>query len=514
MKLFGFDIRKSASKKRKLFLNKGRYKIVDGSQYMIEPSTVDNRTEDEVLDSSKRAKLLDLTRNLVRNSSLFNTILGQMTTNVVSTVGGKIVLNFPNSYINDSLKRSFFDYTRNVDFYSQSNLNTFLKRILREYIIGGDCVLLFDDKLVEDSGKILFFEANEIVDVPLEEVQKRYGKYATISNGKVYSANGRHIGTVVSKSQRGKTEADPKACYFLKKDPNASSLENGWFHFSSNWREGRGVSQAASAIATLHQLEDLVQSELMASRRNSQIFCWLTSQNRTEEQLPSAFDDNTDFESMTDEEVEQAVKQEAATVQTISFNKAKENSVTYEALPEGITAQQLQMNHPNSNVQVMVDWLANRVAASLGLSKVFATGNPEDGNWRANQLFAYPTIVEFQKQLEQVCDWVFFRYVQWLVGKGELDYFYPSQMEYVSWQWKGIDDLNPVEHQTGLRMALENNTTTYAEILGNNWKDKLKQVADEHKWMSENGLTHPSDKLLSGGQTEASKKQQSAEVEE
>ena len=46
----------------------------------------------------------------------------------------------------------------------------FLKRILREYIIGGDCVLLFDDKLVEDSGKILFFEASEIVDVPLVEV--------------------------------------------------------------------------------------------------------------------------------------------------------------------------------------------------------------------------------------------------------------------------------------------------------------------------------------------------------
>ena len=40
-----------------------------------------------------------------------------------------------------------------------------LKRVLREYIIGGDCVLIFDDKLIEDSGKILLFEANEIVNV-------------------------------------------------------------------------------------------------------------------------------------------------------------------------------------------------------------------------------------------------------------------------------------------------------------------------------------------------------------
>ena len=48
----------------------------------------------------------------------------------------------------------------------------------------------------------------------------------------------------------------------------------------------------------------------------------------------------------------------------------------------------------------MVDFLANRCAASMGLSRIFATGNPEDGNWRSNQLFSYPAIVEFQKDLE------------------------------------------------------------------------------------------------------------------
>jgi len=59
------------------FKARGRYKIVDGtSQMMIEPSSAETRTEDQILDQSRRAKLLDLTRNLVRNSSLFNTILG------------------------------------------------------------------------------------------------------------------------------------------------------------------------------------------------------------------------------------------------------------------------------------------------------------------------------------------------------------------------------------------------------------------------------------------------------
>lgn len=124
------------------------------------PSTTENRTEDEILNPSRRARLLDLTRNLVRNSSLFNTILGQMTTNVVSTVGGKVVLSIPNEQTNKDLRRNFFAYTRNVDFYTGDTLNHLLKRVLREYVIGGDCVLLFDDGLVEDSGKVLFFESN------------------------------------------------------------------------------------------------------------------------------------------------------------------------------------------------------------------------------------------------------------------------------------------------------------------------------------------------------------------
>lgn len=504
MKLFGFSINRAKAPKK--VYNRGRYKIVDGgSSHMIEPSSVDHKTEDEILTPDKRAKLLDLTRNLVRNSSLFNTILGQMTTNVVSTTGGKVVLSLPDKQLNDTLKTNFFNYTRNVDFYTGDNLNHLLKRILREYIIGGDCLMLFDEKLVEDSGKILFFESNEIVDVPIEEVHKRYGKTATLRNGKVYSANGRHIGTIVSKSQRGMTVADPTKCYFLRKDPDSSSLDNNWFHFSCNWREGRGVSQAASAIATIHQLEDLVQSELMASRRNSQIFCWLTQQKQTEEQLPSAFDETTDFENMTDKEIEEAASQESNDVQTVSFNKAVENSVVYEALPEGISAQQLTMNHPNSNVEVMVDWLANRCAATLGLSRIFATGNPDDSNWRSNQLFSYPAILELQKELEQICDWIFYRFTKYLISHDIIREFDISSMRYVDWSWKGIDSLDPVANETAIEMQLKNCTKTYREILGNDWQEKLEQVAFERKWMKENGCIHPADLMVSGGQTEQSK---------
>ena len=463
--------------------------------------------------------MLDLTRNLIRNSSLFNTIVGQLTTRVVSTCGGKVILSLPNEEANKSIRKAFYSYTRNVDFYTGDNFNHLLKRVLREYIIGGDVVLLFDDGLVEDSGKVLVFESNEIVNVSPTVVEERYGKGAWCSQGKVYNKYGRHIGTIVSKSQCGQlavgAEVDPSKCYFLKKDPNGNPLDNYWFHFSCNWREGRGVSMAASAIATIHQLEDLVQSELLASRLNGQLFCWLVQKEQNNNvPVPMAFDEE-DIESMTPEQIDAAAKEAEETERVVELRRAKECSVGFEQLPDGFEAQQVTTQHPNQSVEVMVNFLANRVAASMGLSRVFATGNPSDGDWRANQLFSFPTILEFQHDLEQVEDWLFSCFIKWACKRGDVKaYIAEDYMDYVSWQFAGLDDIDEVAHQTGIRLALENGTKTYKEILGADWKEKMEQTAFEHKWMSEHGMTHPSDLMLSGGQTQASKTAVEKVVEE
>lgn len=147
------------------YKNRGTYTIIDNHAHTISPSSQENRTEDEVLDHSKRARLLDVTRNLVRNSSVMNTLLGQITTRTVSVNGGKVILNFMDDEMNKNLKKYFMDFTRNAGFYDGQSFNLLLKRVLRETIISGDCVLVFDDGLVEGSGKVLMFESEEIVGV-------------------------------------------------------------------------------------------------------------------------------------------------------------------------------------------------------------------------------------------------------------------------------------------------------------------------------------------------------------
>lgn len=147
--------------------------------------------------------MLDMARNAVRNSATFNTILKQMDFNVCGTKAGKVILDFPDIELSKEVVELFSKFTRSADFFDGFSFNTLLKLILKNALIGGDCVVLFDNGLIEDSGKLVIYESDEIGSTTDEAIRQHYGKTARQSLGKVYSANSRWIGTVVSRSQRG-----------------------------------------------------------------------------------------------------------------------------------------------------------------------------------------------------------------------------------------------------------------------------------------------------------------------
>lgn len=248
-----------------------KYRIVQGDdQYQREMGQPETKNEDQILEPYRRGRLLDLTRNAVRNSATFSAILKQLQVNVVGVNGGKAIFNYDNEGI-ENIRKEFAKWTREADFYDGLNFNTVLKLLLNTYVVNGDMTILFDDGLVEDSGKLMVFESDEIVPVGDEVIHAKYGKNYTQSIGRVYNPNGRFCGVVVSRSQRGTTSADPSKCYFLKRDPDQSMFESNWMMPRNIWRfeQGRGISQGASSIGTIIDSEDLTGFELQAAKKNS-----------------------------------------------------------------------------------------------------------------------------------------------------------------------------------------------------------------------------------------------------
>jgi hypothetical protein len=181
--------------------------------------------EDQILNAYGRGRMLDMARNAARNSSTFNGILKQFDLNAVGTKGGKAIFDFADS---DGIKAEFSKWTRDADFFDGLSFNTLLKLVLKTYILGGDMVLMFDDGLIEDSGKLVVYEPDEIGSTTPEALASHYGKYARQSLGRVYNGNGRFIGAIVSRSQRGAAEFDPKQSYFLRRNPDASMFDSFW----------------------------------------------------------------------------------------------------------------------------------------------------------------------------------------------------------------------------------------------------------------------------------------------
>ena len=293
---------------------------------------VEFRDEDQILDAYGRGKMVDLARNAARNSSTFNGMLKQFDLNAIGTKGGKAIFDFDGS---ESIKAEFAKWTRDADFFDGLSFNTLLKLILKTYMLGGDMVLLFDDGLVEDSGKLVVYEPDEIGSTTPEALKQHYGTYARQSLGRVYNGNGRFIGAIVSRSQRGQTEFDPKKSYFLHRDPDASLFDSFWMMPRNVFRvsQGRGVPPLASSLATILDLEDLCGYELAAAKKNSQTLAQVlqtVSPTNEDTVMPSAFDTETDFDHMTDEQIEAAAKEEVESqVQTVALDRVNAAGCIY-----------------------------------------------------------------------------------------------------------------------------------------------------------------------------------------
>lgn len=154
-----------------------RYKLVSGTdEWQRERGMIEHRDEDEILNVYGRGKMLDLARNATRNSSTFNAILKQFDLNAIGTKGGKAIFNFDNS---NEIKEQFAKWTRDADFFDGLSFNTVLKLILKTYILGGDMVLMFDDGLIEDSGKLVIYEPDEIRNTTDSALIQHYGENAS-----------------------------------------------------------------------------------------------------------------------------------------------------------------------------------------------------------------------------------------------------------------------------------------------------------------------------------------------
>ena len=200
---------------------------------------------------------------------------------------------------------------------------------------------------------------------------------------------------------------------------------------------------------------------------------------------------------------------------TVSLQAARSAGIIFEQMPDNYKMELLSPNHPNESVMDFVKWLAGRSASVFGLTQQYATLAATGSDYKAERLLTEPVFKEGRKFLEQICDWVFWRWLNWAKKKGLVkEYIAEDFMQNVSWAWPDTLELDENANQQAWALKLKNMTGSYRDYYGNEWREKLKQIAEEREWMLSNGIVPPQDLMISGGQTDQSKNPNKPVVEE
>jgi hypothetical protein len=479
-------------------------------------ATIEIKSEDQILNASQRLKVLNLTREGMRNAPQVRAIVQQIRVLVVGLQGGKLTMSTDNADWNQQTQDFFGQCSRSLDFVDGTDLNNCLKLMITALSAeGGDFAIVFDDGVLSGgtgTGKFRFFESDNIANLEPGEFEKRFGTKWTQSQGLIYNDLGRFVGIVLSGKKRGKTVFTADECFTLTRDPDADAADSPWYYAKRKWRllQGRGISPQTVAIAALLDMYELVASEVQCGKVNSKIFAQVIDSMGVEtdgtdgsEDVDSGAtdvaEDDPPAEGETPAEETPADDDTATALDVTDFEATTGGKVLNP--PTGTKLELLDVKRPSTQMIQFVEWLNGGAAAVHGLARVYSGLKAESSYtaFRGEQTISLPSVEESQKELERgPLDWIGIKRIQWGIDTGRLAPGPAGWRSKMQWSWPSMKEVNEVDAQTAVSAKLKNYMATYQGLLGPNWKNILTQVAAEMKYFKEQGLMHPALQTVSG----------------
>ncbi len=470
---------------------------------MRREATVETLGEDNQLPASKRLKLVNLQRDMLRNSPTRVAQDQQQRVNVVGSVGGKLYAAFPNTH--SAAAEAVMEYFNKrwfprAEFTFRKNFNWLLKTLLTTQDVSGNVILVFDDGILtggNGTGRIRAFEGDEIAEVP--RLDGYFPASYTQSQGFVYNPSGMFCGAFVSTSQRGKAVFEPsKGVIRLAIDPFDDDAVPNWICVGPMMRfnQGRSVPPSAAALATLIDLHETNANEAQASKFNAQLVGQVLQDAGTTppKPVPSAFDD---------EAASGGTGGDTADVKKIVLDRLRAIDIRYQDMPEGLKMELFDTKRPNTNLPAYIDYLAGLCGGVKGMARVFSVLKAQTSYtaFRGEQVMSEPSFDEARRDLErEVCDWAARCVISRAVRLGLIRSSLPDGWErMLAWRWPKMREVSEKEAQEALAKKIQNGVTSLTRELGPGEFEKIiAEQAYEKAAFDKAGLIYPSETTVSG----------------
>ena len=473
--------------------------------------------EESALSVDEYFRLVALSRHEDRNAEAMVSMLRQTEQNTVGSVGGKAVFAFGNENraAATRMREAFADWAQDCEYFDEANFAEVLRLALRTRLLTGRAVLLFDDGLISDSGRLLLFEGDSIANVPDAEFKRRFPAGWTQSRGIIKDAFGVTRGAIVSCSQRGKEVFDVTdsagnlACFFLYRPDGVRRLDAPFALYQSRKRANQYVCapEFAASLGSIADLEDITQYELAAAKKHAQTIATIEQPTDDRQVLTDGLEVPIIDEASTDEEIQKATDAaELAADGSVPLHLPdieRATGVFFEVLPPGLKMQLLDTKHPNPNMAEFIRWIEGRAGWAQGLASVYASGKADSSYSasRAEQVLTWPMFEAEQHKLEtEICDWALRRWFAWASRKGIVDASgLPKHWQRrVKWRWPKMREIDAKAEQEVIAAALRNGTMTLEDAYGPDWAEHLENISEQIKMARTLGVPHVMIQSVSG----------------
>jgi capsid protein len=486
---------------------------------------IEKEKEANIVGDYGRLKAINIGRDQERNFTNAKSIVHQQKINVIGEYP-KAQFNSKDKNFNENSSFWFNSvWMKDCDSRDDCHFSELTQLIVSSVTREGDCIVAFDD-FDRDDGKLLFWEADQLVEVneadwkaQTEHVEKvkvlKNGRMKTEKvpyiqdKGILRDNKGRVVGYVVT-SKRGQTKVDYKDACILPVG-TAKLIKRPW-----RLNQGRGVGDMLTTSADMEDIYEMRSKELQSAKVAAGMAGIVKKKDPIEEALYKA---GTNPDELVDQILNDTESYDTGDAEV----NQEDNYERLEALTGGFLEylgdnddfEILDFNRPNVSIKDFFEFVQCSSGASHGFAKAYTKLSADSSYtaFRGDMILTWVTFKYLQKWIERrFCDWIVKKAVTWAIRKGKLTKPNDDLWEYrVSWQFPTMPHVDELKEENAITQALKNGDTDFAELLGPNWREKMKAYAEQIEYAKTLGLPLSVFETKSGGITEEQNKKGESE---
>jgi len=465
---------------------RAEYDVLKSNKLRRTPKA-ERKSEAEIYTPAKRAKGSNVGRELERNYSSARGIIHQFRMNVVGPLG-KLQVNVANG----QEAAEWFNgvWAKDCDYRDAQHWSTICQNVLAAVMREGDILSVFDDGLIDDSGKLLFWESDQIAPCSEELFKASFpGEGNVQDSGIVRNKYGRVIGYTVT-GKRGCSLIDDAKDLTVWMRDNAVMPRDPW-----RMNQGRGVPPMLTAAASLLDLYEMLARELQSAKKAASDYAFVTRKDAV---------DDWDAPGTMPEMLPENSGKDAATVATETGGGADAPARNYENLEAftggymdygepGDTVTQYDPKRPNVNMAGFVEAVLCQAGAAFGLARAYAMLRADSSYtaFRGDMIMTWQgAFYPMQKWLERCfADWVAVKALTYAMRKGLIKTKLAEGWEKsLSWQWPRMPEVDTAKEQNAIAMALKNGVRDWSQLIGPDWKRHFDAIAEQIEYARKKGI--------------------------